>query len=64
MDLKEISQTTAKLGSIKQEEGSPGEIGGLENPKKRLRLDILENRESLKIWGPMNCGTRVSKEDE
>lgn len=37
---------------------------GLENPEKRLRCDVLENRESLKVWGPMNCGTRVSEEDE
>lgn len=30
----------------------------------RLRFVVLENRESLKVWGPMNCGARVSEEDE
>ena len=38
---------------------------GLENPEKRSsRFEVLENRESLKVWGPMNCATRVSEEDE
>lgn len=37
---------------------------GLENPEKRLQFDVLEKRESLKLWGPMKCGTRVSEEDK
>lgn len=37
---------------------------GLGNSEETLGLDIQENRESLKFWGPLNCGTRVSEEDE
>lgn len=37
---------------------------GLGNSGEKLGFDVLENRESLKVWGPLNCGTRVSEEDE
>lgn len=29
----------------------------------RLRFDVQENRESLKVRGPMNCGVRMSEDE-
>lgn len=37
---------------------------GLGNSEEQLGFDVRENMESLKVWRPLNCGTRVSEEDE
>lgn len=67
MNLREISQTKAEVGSREitgSKDHQDGQIMGLGNSEEKLGLDIQENRESLKVWGPLNCGTRVSEEDE
>lgn len=37
---------------------------GLENSEEKLESDARENRESLKVWGPLNGRPRVSAKDE
>lgn len=65
MNLREVSQTRAKAGSHEitgSKDCEDRQIMGLRNSEEKL--GFLENRESLKVQGPLNCGTRVSEEDE